>query len=122
MAKKSTTEGVGIGLAALAAAAAGAYFLYGKNGVKNRKKVKSWMFKMRAEVQDNIEKMQDVSKESYNRVVDETARHYSALKQVDRKELDQMVRELKGHWKSISSQVMKNIKTVKPAKKKTAKK
>ena len=33
----------GIGLAALAAA--GAYFLYGKNGKKNRKKISGWMLK-----------------------------------------------------------------------------
>jgi hypothetical protein len=34
---------VGAGLAAIAVAGvAGAYFLYGKDGAKNRKKVKSW--------------------------------------------------------------------------------
>ena len=113
-------EGIGLGLTALAAAAAGAYFLYGKDGVKNRKKVSSWMFKMRGEVQENIGTLMEVNKTSYNKVVDDVARHYKALKQVDKKELDQMVRELKGHWNSISAQVIKNVKTSKPAKKRKA--
>ncbi|KKW48138.1 MAG: hypothetical protein UY99_C0011G0001, partial [Parcubacteria group bacterium GW2011_GWA1_59_11] len=35
--------GIGAGLAAAAVAAAGAYFLYGKRGAQNRKKVRGWM-------------------------------------------------------------------------------
>jgi uncharacterized secreted protein with C-terminal beta-propeller domain len=120
MAKKSS--GARLGLVALASAVAGAYFMYGKNGDKNRKKVKSWMFKMRGEVMDNLEKLKDFDKLSYNKVVDEAARHYRALKQVDKKEVDQMVGELKGHWKNISEQVLKNLKKTAVAKKKPAKK
>ena len=48
MTKKSTTGtavAVGAGLAALAAFAAAGYFLYGKDGAKNRKKVRGWMLK-----------------------------------------------------------------------------
>ena len=47
MAKTKTTTGVGAvvgaGLAAVAAFAAAGYFLYGKDGAKNRKKVRGWM-------------------------------------------------------------------------------
>ena len=49
--------GLGIGLTAAAVAAAGAYFLYGsKDANKNRKTVKSWMLKAKAEVLEQLEK------------------------------------------------------------------
>ena len=61
--KKSHMSGaVGLGLAAItAAAAAGAYFLYGKDGAKNLKKIKSWSLKAKAEVLEKLEKAKDIS-------------------------------------------------------------
>lgn len=119
MAKKSISgvkvaAGVGAGLAALAAATAGAYFLYGKDGAKNKKKIKSWMLKAKGEVLDQIEKMKDVSEEAYTGAIDKVSQKYKAVKNIDPAELDQMIKELKGHWKSIKKQI------VPPAKKKTA--
>ena len=53
--KSSHKMAIGVGIAALAAAAAGAYYLYGSDkSAKNRKHIKSWMLKMKAEVMDKI--------------------------------------------------------------------
>jgi hypothetical protein len=96
----------GVGLAALAAAAAGAFFLYGTEaGKKRRKSINSWMFRMRADVMDRMEKMRDWSEKSYNELVDTVAEKYKNAKNIDRSELQAVVSDLKRHWKNISKQV-----------------
>lgn len=102
--KTSTKVEIGA-LAALAAAAAGTYFLYGKHGAKNRKKIKGWMLQAKGEILDRMEKMKDVSEDSYRQVVDNVKKKYQAVKNVDPAELEQMVKELKGHWTSIKKQI-----------------
>ncbi len=119
MKKKSKKVAVeaSLGLAALAAAAAGTYFLYGsKKSAKNRKKVKGWMLKARGEVLQEMEHMKNMSEGTYHDVIDAMSERYKILKRVDKKELDQLVKELKSHWKLIK----KDLGVVKP--KKTSKK
>ena len=116
-AKKTVKAGMGAGTivglaAAAAAAAAGAYFLYGKNGAKNRKVVKGWMLKAKGEILDQMEKGKEMTEEAYNKVIDKVSQKYQAAKNIDRAEVDQMVKELKGHWGSIKKQL-----SGKPAKK-----
>ena len=55
MKKQTGSLGKTLGLAGLAVAGlAGAYFLYGKNGAKNRKTIKAWSLRAKADV---IEKL-----------------------------------------------------------------
>lgn len=119
MAKKVTTGekvAVGAGIAALAAFAAAGYFLYGKDGAKNRKKVKGWMLKAKGEVLEGVEKLKDVSEEQYAAIINKVGDKYKAVKNIDPAEVEAMMKELHGHWKSIK-------KTISPApKKKVAKK
>ncbi len=110
MAKKNSNShkvGVAAGLAVLAAAAAGAYFLYGKGGAARRQKAKSWMLKMKGDVLERLENMKRVDKAAYNRAVDEVGRRYKALKAVAPGELSVIVREMKGHWKNIERELAK---------------
>ncbi len=103
--KKSHMSGaVGLGLAAItAAAAAGAYFLYGKDGAKNRKKIKSWSLKAKAEVLERLEKAKDMNEEVYQQIVDTVSKKYAAVKAIDPKELEILVKEMKGHWRRIAA-------------------
>lgn len=117
--KVREVAGVGMGLAAVAAAAAGAYFLYGKEGAKNRKKVKSWMLKMKAEVLEGLENAKEVNEKTYRKVVADVTRRY---KNIDKKELADMARELMGHWRNISKQVVAAVPKKPRAKRKTSKK
>ena len=71
---------------------AGAYFLYGKDGAKNRKKIRSWSLKMKADVMDQIEKLKDVTEESYSMVIDQVAEKYSKVKNIDLSELDALIK------------------------------
>lgn len=102
IAKKSHGLGIGVGVAAaVAAAAAGAYFLYGKNGAKNRKKISGWMLKAKGEVLEKMENMQSVTKESYEQIVDKVMAGYNGIKNVDKKELADMGKQLKAMWTHI---------------------
>lgn len=118
--KKVTTGekvAVGAGIAALAAFAAAGYFLYGKDGAKNRKKVRGWMLKAKGEVLEGVEKMKDVSEADYKLIVDKVGAKYKAVKNIDPAEVEAMVRELHGHWKNIKKSI-----SPAPKKKKVAKK
>jgi len=123
MATKKSESGnrviVGAGIAAVAAAAvAGGYFLYGKAGAKKRKKIKGWMLKAKGEVLEQMEKGKEVTEETYHDVIDKVSQKYQSVKNIDPTELQQMVKELKSHWKNIKGQL-----TPKPkAKKKVVKK
>jgi hypothetical protein len=100
---------VGLGLAAVAAAA-GAYYFYGKNGSQHRKQLKGWMVKAQGEVMEKIEGLTDLTENSYYKVVSDVMAKYKNLKTVTPKELDSMAKELKGHWSMIKSQVMSSAK------------
>lgn len=140
MAAKKTTKkksaqtkkavGIGVGVTAAMAAAAGAYFLYGsKNAAKNRKQVKSWMLKAKAEVLEGIENTKDMSQETYERLVDSAVAGYGRMKSVSNSELEALKKELKSHWKDLEkkgqtkkSAPKKTVTKKKPASRKKAKK
>ena len=54
MADSKTKKIVGAGVG-LAAVAAGAHFLYGKDGATNRKKVRGWALKAKGEMLEKLE-------------------------------------------------------------------
>lgn len=104
-------SGVGLGLAAIAAAAAGAYFLYGKAGPKQKKKIKGWMLRMKGEVMDGLESLRDMSGDAYEKMVDKISRKYQSAKNIDKDEVAALAKELKGYWKNISKHVTQAVKT-----------
>ncbi len=109
MAKKVSTGAkvaVVAGLAAVAVAgAAGAYFLYGKDGAKNRKKVQAWSLKAKADILEKLEKSKIVTEANYHMIVDGALSKYAKLKHVAPGELAALSKELKSHWKGIKSQL-----------------
>lgn len=108
--------GIGVGITAAAVAAAGAYFLYGsKNAAKNRKAVKSWTLKAKAEVLEKIEQAKDMTKEEYEQLIDTVSGAYQGVKSASKVDLSTFKKEMKEHWNSIA-------KTASAPKKKAAKK
>lgn len=118
MAKKQ--EGgvsVAVGLGALAALSAGAYFLYGtKEGAKKRVKIKGWMLKAKGEVLEKIENLKEVNEETYNAVLATVMKKYEGLKNVDQGEVASLVTDLKKHWKNIKRHLDDASKSKKPKK------
>lgn len=122
--KTKTAVAVGVGLtAAVAAAAAGAYFLTGKRGVKNRKAIKAWAVKAKAEGMREFKKMKVQNAAMYNKMVAQVEKKYRAMN-IDPKEVAALVSDLKKHWTVVSKGVKQMAKKVakKAAPKKAAKK
>ena len=97
----------GAGLAALAGAVAAGVFLYGPNGAKRRKVIRGWALKLKGEVVDQLEQLQELNEKVYHGVVDDITRRYRALPRVDIKELDALAKELKRHWRHINTSLVK---------------
>lgn len=105
---KSTTKKVAVsaGLVGLAVAGlAGAYFLYGKDGAKNRKKIKTWALKAKADVLDKLEKAKDVSEANYQEIIDTVSAKYSKAKDVTPEDIQAFAKDLKKHWKDIKKEL-----------------
>ena len=114
MQKKMSTGGkvaIGAGLAALAAAAAGTYFLFGtKKGAKARKQIKGWTLKAKGEVLEKMEALQDINEKTYHKIVDEVKAGYKKVKSIDAKDVEEFGKEMKAHWKGIKAEVEKKTK------------
>lgn len=129
MAKKNSQKelsgvqkiGIGVGLTAAAVTAAGAYFLYGsKDATKNRKKVKSWMLKAKADVLEALEKAEHITEEEYRALVDVVGGAYSTVQNATAGEIKDFKKEMKEHWQQIEKNgAVKKVMTA--AKKATAK-
>ncbi len=100
--KSSVKKGLGV-IAAAAVVGAVGYALLGKDGAKNRKKVKGWMVMAKGEVMHEIEKIKkmDLSEEDYNKVVDKVMKKYKKLKDINSKEALALAKELRGYWKEV---------------------
>ena len=94
--------GVGIGLTAAAVAAAGAYFLYGsEKASKNRKVVKSWALKAKAEILEKLEDAKQMSAEEYEELIAAVAGTYQGVKGATKKDLKEFASEMQDHWHTI---------------------
>lgn len=108
--------GVGVGLTTAVVAAAGAYFLYGsKSAAKNRKVVKSWALKAKAEVLEKLEDSKEMTQEEFREMVTGVVGTYAAVKNASKNEVKAFKDEMMDSWKAIE-------KTTKPKKKVAAKK
>lgn len=111
------TGGAVLPLAAgILAGIAGTYFLYGKNATTNRKKIKGWMIKAKGEAIEKMEKMKDMDETSYHALIDGIAQKYAKVKGIEQAEIDELVKDMKKHWKSIMKDTAPKQKK-KPAKK-----
>ena len=95
---------IGAGVAALAAAATGVYFMTGKHA-KNRKKVAKWVGDMQKDVVAELNKAGKASQAVYNKTIDTVAKNYKGLKNVSATELALAATELKSSWDLIKSQM-----------------
>ena len=105
MKKKSSNIGAKLGLAGLAVAGiAAGYFLYGKDGAKNRKAIKTWTLRAKADVLEKLEKAKEVSEDTFHSVVDEISTKYgSKVKDISPEDVALFAKDLKKHWKDIKS-------------------
>lgn len=121
MAKKSNEnmDNMGKAIAAgvtVAALTAAGYILLGPEGKKNRRKISGWAVKMKGEIIEKFEQAKELTEPIYQGIVDEVAKKYRAQKEVNSRELNELVADMKKRWKDM----VKDAKSV--AKKQKTKK
>lgn len=115
--KKGVSAGAVIGVgASVAALGAAAYLLFGPNGKKNQKAIKGWSVKMKGEIIEEFEKAKHLTEPMYHEIVDKVQARYAKFQNVDKKELESVIKGIKNNWKAISKNTSK--KTIKKSKKK----
>ena len=115
--------GLGVGLTAAAVAAAGTYFLYGSKGAsKNRKAVKSWVLKAKAEVLEKLEQAKEMSQEEYMQLIDTVGSTYAQIKDASKVDIASFKTEMKDHWNRIEKTASPKKKATKKVAKKAVKK
>jgi hypothetical protein len=113
---------IGAGVAAgVAAAAIGAYLLYGKNGTKNRKAIKGWMLKAKGDILEQVENMQTVTESGYQDIVNNVIANYRGAKNVSKPELMALAADARKHWKVIKPMFKKGKTATRPARKTSGK-
>lgn len=98
---ENITKIVTIG-ASVAAIAGAAYFLLGPKAKKHQKQLKAWAIKMRGDVIEKLESAHEVSESVYHEIIDSVAKEYVKGKKASRDEIDDLSKDLKKHWKTIS--------------------
>lgn len=113
--KKGSKVGGIIGaVAGVAALSAAAYVLFGPDAKKNRKMIKGWAVKMKGEMIEKLEEAKEITEPIYNKIVDDVSSKYLKAKNVDQKELQALVADVKKHWKAMSKDLQsKSKKSVK---------
>jgi hypothetical protein len=101
---------ISAGVAALVAAG---YFFLGPKGKKNQRATKAWMIKMKGDVVEKLESVQEITQEAYDAIVDTVSGAYEAAAG-SKEEVAKLARELKSHWREISKKaIAKGKKTIK---------
>lgn len=93
--------GIGAGVAALTAAA---YVLFGPEGKKNQKAIRSWAVKMKGEIIEKFEEAKELTEPVYHEIIDNVQAKYAKFKNVDKEELKATVAEIKKHWKALKEE------------------
>lgn len=108
MAKSQHLIAKTMGGAALAAAAAGAYYFgLAEKAGKHRAEAKTWAHKAKLEVLRDMKKLKNFSQPAYNTVVAEVMKRYAGYKQTAPKQLTALEKQIKGQWKNIAKEVKK---------------
>lgn len=100
--KKGNGVKTGLAIAAGIGALAGAYFLYGTEaGKKKRKQIKGWMLKAKGEVLEKIEGIADLTEEKYKAAVTAVMKKYDKFKDKYGDEVEMLYTELMSYWNHL---------------------
>lgn len=100
--KKGLSTGAVVGIGAtVAALGAAAYILFGPDGKKNKKAIKGWSIKMKGEIIEKLEQAKEITEPVYHKIIDEVSAKYAKAKNIDAKDVELAVAEVKKHWKAM---------------------
>lgn len=101
MKTKERTISAGARIAALAAA--GHYFVYGRNGEEHPERITGWALQLKGEVLQGMAEMSGLDQGSYEELVDRTVRRYERVKKIRPYEARNITAELKHAWTRIGA-------------------
>lgn len=108
-------------LAAAALAAAGYYFYASKDAKKNRRVAARWAGEFKKDVITRAKGLKNVDRAAVAAIVEQSARAYKGIRELDRKEVERAARELKNNWQKIARELKKGGASVQGAVKRTTK-
>lgn len=97
---------LGTGVAALGAAT---YYLFGPNGTKHQKDLKTLAHTIKDDVAKRVKKTEKLSEKTYHAIVDEVAKSYEKY---GKKEVSIVAKKLKSQWKGAAKTAEKSVKPV----------
>ncbi|MCX6754064.1 MAG: hypothetical protein NTV03_03355 [Candidatus Nomurabacteria bacterium] len=113
--KKGMSAGAVVGIGAtVAALGAAAYIMFGPDAKKNKKAIKGWAVKMKGEIIEKLEQAKEITEPVYHKIIDEVSAKYAKAKNINAKDVELAVAEVKKHWKTM-------VKDAAPKKKAKAK-
>lgn len=121
-AKKKHHRGALLAGVGILAAVMGGRLLSGKAGAKNRKRLEGWAEDLKEDALAVLGDAQVLSKKAYLDAVDRASKKYKKLKNIDEKDVEKAVREIKGHWNDVEARLAKTKKVVKKVTRKTVRK
>ena len=89
--------------ASLAGLAATAYFFLGPKGKKHQKHAKAWAIKMKGDVIEKLEMAREVTEPIYHEIIDSVSKDYEKGLKAGKSEIEEVAKDLKKHWKTISA-------------------
>lgn len=89
--------------ASIAGIAATSYFFFGPKGKTHQRHAKAWAIKMKADVIEKLENARKISQPVYHEIIDSVATEYTKGKKASQEEVNALAKDLKKHWKTISS-------------------
>ena len=96
--------------AGVAAAGAGAYYLFGPKAKAHQKKAKVLMGKMEKEVASKIKKAKIAGTPLYHKAVEVIAANYAKEYKLHEKDIKAFANKLKNDWNSTKKATKKNVK------------
>ena len=60
---------------------------------------------MKGEVIEQLEKLKEINEEAYHRAVETVAEKYRKMKSIDQMDVEQIVAEMKKHWRNVRREI-----------------
>lgn len=81
--------------------AAGGYLFYGPKGRKHRRELEHWIDDAKEDMLDRMAELKDVSRQTYNTIVDEVVEDYSLAKDLTKAEAQRLGTRFKARYREM---------------------
>ncbi|MFA6177282.1 MAG: hypothetical protein WC694_00055 [Candidatus Paceibacterota bacterium] len=109
--KKLTIGAVGV--AAIGAAGAGVYYLFGPKAKAHQKKAITFIAKIKKDVEKEVKTVKEVTVPIYNTIVDTVSSNYAKQYKLYEGDVKILAKKLKNEWREANKVAKKTVKILK---------